>query len=86
MGCRHPSDGDVGTCRDSRSIEVSVFQRDPLFKKPLMEESGAFQDPLPLGLIVDGQQDLQIVGVAEIGMVAVGPFYDVQPLPVLSTP
>ena len=43
-----------------------------------MEENGAFQDPLSLGFFIHGQQDLQIVGVAEIGRVAVSTFYYVQ--------
>ena len=60
---------------DCKTSEVSVLHRNPLFKKPFMEESGPFQDPLSLGFFVHGQQNLQIVGVAEIGMVAVSTFY-----------
>ena len=63
---------------DCKTSKVSILHENPLFKKPFMEESGAFQNPLSLGFFVHGQQDLQIVGVAEIGMVAVSTFYDVQ--------
>jgi hypothetical protein len=42
-----------------------------------MKKCGALQDSLPLGFFIHGQQDLQIVGVTEIGMVAVSTFYDV---------
>ena len=76
--CWYLSDRDMGICRNSKSIKVSVLHRNPLLKKPFMEENGAFQDPLSLGFFIHGQQDLQIVGVAEIGMVAVSTFYDVQ--------
>ena len=79
MKCWYLSDRDVGICGNGKSIKVSVLHRNPLFKKPFMEESGAFQNPLLLGFFVHGQQNLQIVGVAEIGMVAVSTFYDVQP-------
>ena len=43
-----------------------------------MKEYGALQYSLPLGFFVHGQQDLQIVGIAEIGMGAVCAFYDDQ--------
>ena len=43
-----------------------------------MKKCRALQYSPPLGFFVHGQQDLQIVGVTEIGMVAVCAFYDVQ--------
>ena len=58
---------------DCKTIEVSILHRNPFLKEPFMKKRGALQYPLPLGFFVHGQQDLQIVGVSKIGMVAVDP-------------
>ena len=43
-----------------------------------MEKCRTLQYSLPLGFFVHGQQDLQIVGIAKIGMVTICAFYDIQ--------
>ena len=44
-----------------------------------MQKFRAIQNPSALGFVIHSQQDLQIIWVAKIGMVAVSAFYDVQP-------
>ena len=60
------------------NFKISVLHGNPFFKEPFVEKYGALQNSLSLGFFINGQNDLQIVGVAEIGMVAVSTFYDVQ--------
>ena len=60
------------------SFKISILHRNPFLKESFMEKSGAFQYPLPLCFFIHGQQDLQIVGIAKIGMVTICAFYDIQ--------
>ena len=61
-----------------KTCEKLIFHRNPFLKEPLMEECRTLQDPLSLGFFVHGQQYLQIIGIAEIRMVAVCSLDDVQ--------
>ena len=60
--------------------EVLVFHGDPLRKESFMQKGWALQHPLPLQLRVNGQQDLQIIGITEIRMQRVRTLNDGEPL------
>ena len=64
--------------RNPENFKISVLHGNPFLKESSVEKYRAFQNSLVLGFFVYGQQDLQIVGIAEMGMVAICAFYDIQ--------
>lgn len=65
---------------NGKGFEVVLLPGDPGVEKTLVEEGRAFQDPPALYLRRHAQEDLQIVGIFEMGMVAVGTLDDGQDL------
>ena len=59
-------------------LQILIFHGDPCFEEPLVEKCRPCQHPLALDFRINGQQDLQIVGIGEIGMHGVGTFDDRQ--------
>ena len=58
--------------------KIPLLHGDPFIEEAPVQKCGALQNPLSLQFRRDGKKDLQIVGIAEVRMVAVAAFNNCQ--------